>query len=227
MYRPSLGVWLSDDPIGFEGGQQNLYEFVGNNPTNETDPSGLAVPRLVQPSMGWKPYQGASKTILYKQYRTDCPSDQGKFVMFEYTDKSRSLLFKVYCNKETIEGEIEKAGAKAAILFGECVEYAGVNAFVFRADEKGNITKISWYNIESTHTVLGQTFPQCRAPLLFGLLVKDVVELITKHIDNPEKAESELAKYIAESKYVQKDQKNFKPSFHLFKYPGGPLKPMK
>jgi uncharacterized protein RhaS with RHS repeats len=32
---------MSEDPIGFGGGQANLYGYVGNDPTNATDPSGL------------------------------------------------------------------------------------------------------------------------------------------------------------------------------------------
>lgn len=40
-YDPNLGRWLSEDPIGEEGGI-NLYGFVGNQATNATDPLGLA-----------------------------------------------------------------------------------------------------------------------------------------------------------------------------------------
>ncbi len=40
-YDPHSGRWLSEDPIGFAGGDSNLYRYVGNSPTNYTDPSGL------------------------------------------------------------------------------------------------------------------------------------------------------------------------------------------
>ena len=41
-YDPKQGRWISQDPIGFAAGDENLYRYVGNGPTNATDPSGLA-----------------------------------------------------------------------------------------------------------------------------------------------------------------------------------------
>jgi RHS repeat-associated protein len=39
-YDPALGKWVSMDPEGFSAGDANLYRYVGNNPTNATDPTG-------------------------------------------------------------------------------------------------------------------------------------------------------------------------------------------
>jgi len=39
-YKPSIGRFLSPDPIGYEGGI-NLYVYVENNPVNLKDPEGL------------------------------------------------------------------------------------------------------------------------------------------------------------------------------------------
>lgn len=39
-YDPSIGRFISEDPIGFGGGE-NFYRYVENNPTNSIDPTGL------------------------------------------------------------------------------------------------------------------------------------------------------------------------------------------
>ena len=41
MYSSSLGRWLSNDPLGFNAGDQNWYRSIGNNPGNGGDPWGL------------------------------------------------------------------------------------------------------------------------------------------------------------------------------------------
>jgi RHS repeat-associated protein len=40
-YSPTLGRWISVDPLLFEAGDINLYGSMSNNPCNEVDPSGL------------------------------------------------------------------------------------------------------------------------------------------------------------------------------------------
>ena len=42
IYSPTLGRWLSNDPLGFDAGDQNLSRYSNNNPTNFLDSLGLA-----------------------------------------------------------------------------------------------------------------------------------------------------------------------------------------
>ncbi|MDX2037459.1 MAG: RHS repeat-associated core domain-containing protein, partial [Isosphaeraceae bacterium] len=39
-YESAIGRFASQDSIGFAGGDANLYRYVGNSPTNHTDPTG-------------------------------------------------------------------------------------------------------------------------------------------------------------------------------------------
>lgn len=41
-YSPTLGRWLQQDPIGYAGGTSNLYQMEGDDPVDQTDPTGLA-----------------------------------------------------------------------------------------------------------------------------------------------------------------------------------------
>lgn len=41
FYDANLGRFISEDPIGFPGGDVNPYGYVWNNPQNFTDPMGL------------------------------------------------------------------------------------------------------------------------------------------------------------------------------------------
>jgi hypothetical protein len=40
---PQTGRWNAEDPDGFTAGDSNLYRYVGNDPTNATDPTGLII----------------------------------------------------------------------------------------------------------------------------------------------------------------------------------------
>ena len=48
-YDPETGTFISEDPIGFGGGDANLYRYVGNNPVNYSDPYGLITLSCTRP----------------------------------------------------------------------------------------------------------------------------------------------------------------------------------
>jgi len=48
FYHPVLGRFLQSDPVGFAGGDANLFRYCGGAPVNWNDPSGL---------IGWIPQQ--------------------------------------------------------------------------------------------------------------------------------------------------------------------------
>src|SRR5262245_53410370 len=39
-YDADTGRWISQDPLGFDAGDSNLYRYVANRPTGASDPSG-------------------------------------------------------------------------------------------------------------------------------------------------------------------------------------------
>ena len=54
-YDPGLGKFISRDPIGFAGGDLNLYRYAENNPTNRIDPLGLSA---------WTQFWGGAATAV-------------------------------------------------------------------------------------------------------------------------------------------------------------------
>src|SRR5262249_53961651 len=43
-YDPEAGRWTTKDPLLFSGGDTDFYTYVGNDPINHVDPSGLFAP---------------------------------------------------------------------------------------------------------------------------------------------------------------------------------------
>ncbi len=74
MYDPVIGQFISEDPIGFDAGDPNLRRYVGNSPTNATDPSGLS------------PWKGIAR-ILGKKWTEETCERAGKTLATELLQK--------------------------------------------------------------------------------------------------------------------------------------------
>jgi RHS repeat-associated protein len=61
---PTLGRWLENDPLGFGGGDTNLYRDESSRPTSTTDPSGLSDWAQIANaySQQWSSYNPATHT---------------------------------------------------------------------------------------------------------------------------------------------------------------------
>jgi len=51
-YHPGLQSFISEDPIGFAGGDFNVYAYVRDNPSSFTDPIGRWLCRMDLPGLG-------------------------------------------------------------------------------------------------------------------------------------------------------------------------------
>ncbi len=69
-YDAEVGRWLAKDPIGFAGGDTNLYGYVVNDPVNFVDPAGLALD-------DWTGFPSAEEHANRNQ-NNRCPSQEPK-----------------------------------------------------------------------------------------------------------------------------------------------------
>ncbi len=93
-YDPHTGRWTSKDPIGFGGGDTNLYAYAGDDPINLIDPSGLLfggtidageaygeaalesyADVLADPDAAWYEKAGAAAGGFFSALWTPCTSD--------------------------------------------------------------------------------------------------------------------------------------------------------
>jgi uncharacterized protein RhaS with RHS repeats len=63
MYDPTIGRWTTEDPIGFEAADADLFRYVHNNPTNLTDPTGLQQGMQQGMQQPMKPQPGTPEAI--------------------------------------------------------------------------------------------------------------------------------------------------------------------
>lgn len=81
-YDPTIGRWTTKDPIGFAGGDTNLYAYVGGDPMSYIDPSGLSQEQIDN-ALSWigVNYPSLVQGINPKGYDLPLPSSKGGFTI--------------------------------------------------------------------------------------------------------------------------------------------------
>jgi RHS repeat-associated protein len=92
-YNPKTGRWMSEDPIGFEAGDANLYRYVGNSPTTHIDPTGqdLVVPGdELGPEPDWPMPDGSGRS--HDIIPRVIPENWGKETLEEALEDARKSI---------------------------------------------------------------------------------------------------------------------------------------
>jgi len=96
-YSPKMGRFISQDPIGFAGGDANLYRYVGNSPTNFVDPSGLhkghhivvGPIRNLVPQAAFDVFDSLGARITNDSYRSH---NYGRFAGIKHCDYNTAVI---------------------------------------------------------------------------------------------------------------------------------------
>jgi hypothetical protein len=186
MFDPTIGRWTTEDPIGFEAADADLFRYVRNNPTNAIDPSGRNI-TVGQPGTSSAPKPGGNAAPRAESPRgklidmfAPCRGDEADKDIFKETDASGSSL-QVRCESSNYVARITYQKQKP-LPFGKCVFNKGQNCFLITYDEKGQFDKIRWYNF----------LPKGGEKLI----AEAVGKAKTKASTDPEGAAADLRKYF-------------------------------
>ena len=127
-YSPSLGRWISRDPIGENGGL-NLYGYVRNNPISGRDPLGLLVQIGYRDAAG--PIAGDAAEHMVVILTPDTPQDFQGISPFQYNSSTNTMM-------ATLAGEPSIANSPPWGPFGQLTKHANDNS-----DKPCNLKNIS------------------------------------------------------------------------------------
>ncbi len=138
MYDPTIGKWTTQDPIGFDAGDANLFRYVANNPINETDPSGTE-------EIKFDPAKQLPTEKDGKPVNLDS-TKKGEWQLIVQDSKGLKLIW--YADVD-IQGILQTKEGKQT-RFGACVFGAGHNNLsTFRDNEgKGRLLTVYWFNYQ-------------------------------------------------------------------------------
>ena len=152
-YDANTGRFINEDPSGFKGGDTNLFRYVGNDPLDRIDPSGLTAKwagyggKGSVPAAGWGAY-GAG-TLLTSGASNSTPTP---FVMAR-AKSSPSFESPFLSGTKAFFGSISDSivGGVTGLVTGEAGRQLGERAFQITVNNNGGKFNGQWgqvaYNI--------------------------------------------------------------------------------
>jgi uncharacterized protein RhaS with RHS repeats len=95
MYDPTVGRFITQDPIGFDGADANLYRYVRDSPTNLTDPSGESAVSKLGKIIG-KSFLKLSEAEVKKAVKAEIKAIWYQTVTRFLTEKGVSKLYNAH-----------------------------------------------------------------------------------------------------------------------------------
>ncbi len=118
-FNPRTGTWIEQDPDRFGAGDANLSRYVGNNPTNKLDPSGLkwTIYRNKHNSWATVTTRDHGDTLLGLASQLGLqPRDMDKWLRVESAKELDPDMKRLVTSPDQRQGRIDRFGGQA---FGE------------------------------------------------------------------------------------------------------------
>ena len=106
-YDPITGRWTTKDPIGFNGGDPNLYGYVLQDPVNLVDPGGRSADKTGEVEKWHERFKRESYDAIKKL------SECGKSVVEKFGDMSDYLSDQANTLTDTLKKEADKVFSPA------------------------------------------------------------------------------------------------------------------
>jgi RHS repeat-associated protein len=136
-YDPQTGRWTTKDPIGFGGGDSDLYAYAENNPVNLIDPSGLD-------AITADPHALSAMAALFRRSLSDPNGSEWTAVFYKGGDS------KIYCKSL---GSSRSANSNSTSipkgLPNEFFAHTHPRGRTERADDPGDVIAANQVNMTS------------------------------------------------------------------------------
>ena len=151
-YDPNTGRWLSQDPIGFNAGDANLYRYVGNTVTGFTDPNGLlekSQPKTAPSSTNSHPKVGPTpvnpRPLRSGGFAGGLLSGIDEAMGSMDQGRAEAHAFFSGIKGKWIQGYLESgfiSASQADDLNSRCLESVKVRVIILQASNSGRISNI-------------------------------------------------------------------------------------
>jgi RHS repeat-associated protein len=167
-YDPKTGRWTSQDPIGFEAGDSNLYRYANNEPTNLLDSSGEDWKYFtVGRSSYFGPRSSSENGVSAQMYYADGAASSTLIVHGGATGGSRQAGFRF--GVRNYPAGLYKLEVKMVIRLrrkAKDKQVTGDAIFYLKGPFLGRDLKVSFYDIDKTGSV--ERTKEVSGPVVIG-----------------------------------------------------------